>query len=134
MTNNESTSSGPDAVFQSHLAQGEFRIQQCDGCARHVFYPRVLCPHCGSTQLCWRAASGIGTVHACSVVMGKPGTNSDYAVVLVDLQEGVRMMSHVVDCDPHAVKIGMPLKARIVEKEGKPLVVFAPTIDMGGTQ
>ena len=80
------------------------------------------------------AASGNGAVHACSVVMGKPGTNTDYAVVLVDLQEGARMMSNVVDCDPHTVKIGMPLKARIVEKEGKPLVVFAPANQAGGAQ
>ncbi len=120
------TASGPDAAYQEFLAQGEFRIQQCDACARHVFYPRVLCPHCGSTQLGWRMASGNGVVYACSVIMGKPGTNSDYAVVLVDLQEGVRLMSHVVDCDQHAVTIGMPVSARIIEKEGKPLVVFAP--------
>lgn len=126
--------SGPDAAFQNYLAQGEFRIQQCDGCARHIFYPRVLCPHCGSTQLSWRTASGNGAVHACSVVMGKPGTNTDYAVVLVDLQEGARMMSNVIDCDPHTVKIGMPLKVRIVEKEGKPLVVFAPANQTGGAQ
>ena len=126
--------SGPDAAFQNYLAQGEFRIQQCDGCARHIFYPRVLCPHCGSTQLSWRTASGNGAVHACSVVMGKPGTNTDYAVVLVDLQEGARMMSNVIDCDPHTVKIGMPLKVRIVEKEGKRLVVFAPANQTGGAQ
>ena len=120
------TASGPDAAYQEFLAQGEFRIQQCDACARHVFYPRVLCPHCGSTQLGWRMASGNGVVYACSVIMGKPGTDSDYAVVLVDLQEGVRLMSHVVDCDQHAVTIGMQVSARIIEKEGKPLVVFAP--------
>lgn len=126
MTTNDHPSSGPDAVFQDYLAQGEFRIQQCESCSHHVFYPRVLCPHCGGTRLAWRAASGHGAVYACSVVMGKPGTGTDYAVVLVALQEGVRMMSHVVDCDPHAVKIGMPLQALIIEKEGKPLVVFAP--------
>ena len=118
---------GPDAAYQDYLAKAEFRIQQCDDCSRHLFYPRVLCPHCGGTRLSWRQASGSGTVHACSVVMGKPGTNTDYAVVLVDLAEGVRMMSHVVDCDPHAVRIGMPLRARIIEKEEKPLVVFSPS-------
>jgi len=125
------TPAGPDAVFQDYLAQGEFRIQQCGSCARHLFYPRVLCPHCGGTQLSWRQASGKGTVYACSVVMGKPGTDSDYAVVLVDLEEGARMMSHVIGCDQHAVKIGMPLRARIMERDGKPLVVFEPA--NGGT-
>ena len=136
MTNAQPTN-GPDAAFQDYLARGEFRIQQCDGCARHVFYPRVLCPHCGSIRLSWKAASGAGTVYAVSVVMGKPGTHTDYAVVLIDLAEGTRMMSHVVDFDPHAVKIGMPVTARIIEKEGSPLVVFAPTngqVQNGGTQ
>ena len=134
---NEHTTHGPDAAFQDHLARGEFRIQQCGGCARHIFYPRVLCPHCGSTQLTWKAASGAGTVYACGVVMGKPGTDTDYAVVLIDLAEGVRMMSHVVDCDPHTVTIGMPVTARIMDKEGSPLVVFAPSqkqTQNGGTQ
>ena len=135
MTNTQAQASkGPAAAFQDYLAEGVFRIQQCESCSRHVFYPRVLCPHCGSTSLAWRSATGNGAVHACSVVMGKPGTNTDYAVVLVDLQEGARMMSNVVDCDPHTVKIGMPLKARIVEKEGKPLVVFAPANQAGGAQ
>lgn len=123
---NEDLTLGPDAAYQFHLANGEFRIQQCDGCERRIFYPRILCPHCGDTQLSWHKVSGNGTVYACSVVMGKPGTDTDYAVVLVDLEEGVRMMSRVIDCDQHAVKIGMRLTARIAEKDGKPLVVFAP--------
>lgn len=128
------TSKGPDASYQDYLASGELRLQQCEQCARHVFYPRVLCPHCGSTQLQWRQASGNATVHACSVVIGRPGTNSDYAVILAELQEGVRMMGHVVDCDQHAVTIGMPLKARIVERDGQPLVVFAPAGAQGAAQ
>lgn len=125
MTSDLSTT-GPDAAFQDYLAKGEFRIQRCNSCSNHVFYPRVLCPHCGGTLLGWHKASGKGVVYACSVVMGKPGTQTDYAVVLVDLEEGVRMMSHVVDCEQHDVRIGMPLRARIIERNGKPLVVFAP--------
>nr|WP_231755510.1 OB-fold domain-containing protein [Bordetella sp. N] len=117
---------GADAEYQKHLAQGEFRIQRCAACHEHVFYPRMLCPHCGSARLDWTRASGDGVVYACSVVKGKPGTGTDYNIVLVDLAEGVRMMSRVQDCPNDAVTIGMAVRARIIEQDGKPLVVFAP--------
>ena len=100
--------------------------QSCGACRHLWYFRRGFCPSCGDASPQTHKASGNGVVYACSVIMGKPGTDSDYAVVLVDLQEGVRLMSHVVDCDQHTVTIGMPVSARIIEKEGKPLVVFAP--------
>ncbi|MBV2215953.1 MAG: OB-fold domain-containing protein [Diaphorobacter sp.] len=133
MTANIPSTGGPDAAYLHHLAQGRFRIQQCGACARHVFYPRVACPHCGSADLRWMDASGQGTVHACSVVMGKPGTGTDYAIVLVDLDEGVRMMGRVREHPQDQVRIGMRVQARIVEQDGNPLVVFVPQ-GAGGAQ
>ena len=53
---------GPLALWQEHLEAGRFMLQQCTSCARHVFYPRVLCPHCASTSLAWKYAAGPGTV------------------------------------------------------------------------
>jgi uncharacterized protein len=120
------TPAGPDAVFFRHLERGDLLIQRCGACGRHVFYPRVLCPHCGGSQLGWVPASGHGVVHACSVVMGKPGAGSDYAVALVDLNEGVRMMGRIEACPPDGVHIGMRVRACIAEKDGKPLVRFVP--------
>jgi uncharacterized OB-fold protein len=58
--------------------------------------------------------------------MGKPGTSTDYAIVLVDLEEGVRMMGRVQEYPQDQVRIGMRVQARIVEQDGKPLVVFVP--------
>ncbi|MDO9450509.1 MAG: Zn-ribbon domain-containing OB-fold protein [Rugosibacter sp.] len=118
---------GPDAVFAAFLADGRFMLQQCDDCKKHVFYPRVLCPHCGSPKLAWQPASGQGTVYSTTVVRRKPEQGGDYNVVLVDLSEGPRMMSRVDGISPHEVAIGMAVRATIIDepKKGK-LLVFTP--------
>ncbi len=108
---------GPDAVYAQHLAANEFRIQRCRACSRHVFYPRLVCSHCGSVELDWVAASGRGTVHA---EKGGP-----YNVVLVDLSEGPRMMARVDGVANDAVRIGMAVQARVATgADGTACVVF----------
>ena len=104
---------GPEHHYKQKLAQSRFEIQKCGACAKHVFYPRVLCPHCGADKLGWVAASGNGVVYSSTVVRRKPEAGGDYNVALVDLAEGPRMMSRVVGLEPTAVKIGMKVKARI---------------------
>lgn len=118
---------GPDAIFAAALTEGKFLIQHCAACDKHVFYPRVICPHCGATSLAWQPASGAGTVYATTVVRRKPEHGGDYNVALIDLAEGPRMMSRVDGIAPADVRIGMAVTARIVDdpKQGK-LVVFTP--------
>ena len=106
---------GPEKIYQDKLAQGIFEIQRCASCARHVFYPRVLCPHCGAGKLDWAAASGRGTVYSTTVVRRKEADGGDYNVALIDLDEGPRMMSRVVTVAPSAVRIGMSVIARVVD-------------------
>ena len=117
---------GPEAEYFANLDQGRFLIQQCTACKGHVFYPRVLCPHCGSEHLSWVEPSGRGTVYSVSVIHGKPGTNSDYNVALIDLEEGVRVMSRVEEIAPEAVTIGMAVKAGVKLTDGKGLLIFTP--------
>ena len=114
--------SGPEKRYLDALQEGRFEIQKCAACAKHVFYPRVLCPHCGSNRLDWAAPSGRGVVYSTTVVRRKPADGGDYNVCLVDLAEGVRMMSRVVSVAPADVKIGMAVKARIAGG----LVEFTP--------
>ena len=115
---------GPEHVYKDKLARGSFEIQKCAGCGNHVFYPRVLCPHCGADKLGWVAASGAGTIYSTTVVRRKPESGGDYNVVLVDLAEGPRMMSRVAGLEPTAVKIGMKVKARIAKDGDAPVVEF----------
>jgi uncharacterized protein len=115
---------GADLHYQQALAQGRFLIQRCAACSRAVFYPRMICPHCGGGDLSWEEPSGRGTVYSTTVVRRKPEAGGDYNVALIDLEEGVRMMSRVEDAAPGAVRIGMAVQARVRVREGGNLVVF----------
>lgn len=116
--------SGVEAAWQQQLDQGRFLLQRCADCARHVFYPRELCPHCGATALEWVEASGNGTVHAVTTVRRKPEAGGDYNVSLVDLDEGVRMMSRVESSG--VVAIGDRVHARVQVDGGRGIVLFDP--------
>jgi hypothetical protein len=117
---------GPDAVWRDKLAAGDFDIQHCTGCGKHIFYPRALCHYCGSTDLEWVRASGQATVYATSVVRVRPDHGSDYNIALVDLAEGPRMMTRVVDIEPVQVKIGMRVTAFIGDVDGELALLFRP--------
>ena len=118
------TSPGPEQAYKDKLAQGRFELQKCGGCGKHVFYPRVVCPHCGADKLGWVAASGAGTVYSATVVRRKPDAGGDYNVSLIDLDEGVRLMSRVVDVSPDAVCIGQRVTASVQITPEKGLIVF----------
>ena len=114
----------PQAFYQAELDAGRWRIQRCGGCGRHVFFPRVGCPHCGDAALDWVAPSGLGTVYAVTTLRRKPAEGGDLNVSLVDLDEGVRMMSRIANQAPAAVRIGQRVQARVESKDSQGLVVF----------
>jgi len=117
---------GPDFVHAKALEEGRFLIQHCTSCGSHVFMPRVLCPHCGGARLEWTPIAGRGTVYSTTVVRRKPEHGGDYDVSLIDLQEGVRLMSRVEEIEPAAVHIGMDVKARIIETTSGNVLTFVP--------
>ena len=120
------STTGPEHDYKQKLALGSFEIQKCTACDKHVFYPRVICPHCGADKLGWVAASGSGVVYSSTVVRRKPDAGGDYNVALVDLAEGPRMMSRIVGLEPAAVKIGMRVKARVATDGEARIVEFTP--------
>lgn len=119
------------ATYEAGLKSGRFRIQLCHDCSRHVFYPRVLCPHCASANLDWIAPSGAGTVYSTTVVRRPDNKGGPYNVVLVDLAEGVRLMSRVDGIAPEEVRIGMPVRLSIAVVNGVPAPVFHPSEGRG---
>ncbi len=105
------------APFWDATREGRLLVQWCTSCDCGVFYPRVFCPHCaaGADALEWRTASGRATVYA-AVVENRPEAagakfsgGEPYCVALVDLEEGVRMLTNVVGCPPDEVSCGMPV-------------------------
>jgi uncharacterized OB-fold protein len=115
---------GPQKVYFDALRNGVFRIQRCSACARHVFYPRVLCSYCGSPELAWVDASGKGTVYSTTVVRRKADAGGDINIALINLEEDVRMMSRVEGMAPDEVSIGMQVSAEIITENDAPLLVF----------
>ncbi len=117
---------GPEAFFRERLKAGEFRIQQCDSCHKHIYYPRTLCPHCGSPKQTWKQASGEGTVYSTSVEHYRPEAGGDKNIAVIELAEGPRLLTRVTDIAPAEVKIGMKVRAYIGEADGKPILYFRP--------
>lgn len=106
-------------------------LQRCDGCERYLFPPRVTCPHCWTSDaLGWVESDGRGVVHAFSVVCRPPTPDLNqgrpYVVALIDLVEGVRMMSNVVDCDVADVRVGLHVVVDFDESPSGRLPVFRP--------
>ena len=115
---------GAEAYYLAALNEGRFLIQRCGSCSKHVFFPRSLCPHCWSDRLDWVEPKGTGTVYSSTTVRRKPEAGGDYDVSLIDLDEGVRMMSRVEGVPPAEVKIGLRVRAKVVRDNGAGLVVF----------
>ncbi len=128
--NDGAAARGPQEQYFSSLAQGRFLIQRCASCGAHQFFPRVLCMHCGSTELEWTSPAGTGTVYSYSVVRRKPEAGGDYNVALIDLEEGVRLMSRVDDIALDRLRIGLPVRARVRRDDGQvAMLVFTPAED-----
>lgn len=115
----------PEAEYAAYLAEGRFMVQRSPSTGAYVFFPRIAQPGTGLADLEWVEASGDGTVYSSTIIRNKPPT-PDYVIALVDLPEGVRMMSRVVDCDPATVAIGMAVRGHVGEVDGAPAVLFAP--------
>jgi uncharacterized protein len=123
--------SGP---FWEATRAGRLLVQWCTACDRGVFYPRAFCPFCGTGgTLEWREASGRATVHA-AVVEHRPEAagaafsgGEPYCIALVDLEEGVRMMTNVVGCPPGDVHSGMAVRVAWEPlSDGRQLALFRP--------
>jgi uncharacterized OB-fold protein len=90
-----------------------------------IFYPRLVSPVSGSTNLEWRVSKGVGAVHATTTV--RPRDEAPYNVAIIEVDEGYRMMSRVEDIAPENVKIGMRVRVRMHTDEKKQTFpVFVP--------
>ena len=116
----------PYGTFVEHCKKGDLAYQFSPDDAKPVFFPRVVAPVSGSTNLEWRVSKGLGTVYATTVVHMRD--TAPYNVALIDVDEGFRMMSRVEDIDPLQVKIGMRVKFRVQPGDEKqlPYPVFTP--------
>jgi len=114
----------PAGVYRRYLESGLLGFQRCASCGAVVFYPRLVCPYCGRPDLAWQTSSGRGVVYATTAVHRREG--DPYNVVLVDLEEGFRMMSRVAGVPAEDVEIGMRVRLEMDYKGDEPVPVFVP--------
>ncbi len=107
----------PDADTEAYwrgLKEGRLLLQHCLDCGHIQFYQQAICRQCAGECLEHRAASGLGTIHSYSVVHRAPGpafrSETPYAVLLVELEEGPRMISRLVGADVADVEFDMPVQ------------------------
>jgi uncharacterized OB-fold protein len=119
------------APYWEAANRGELRIQRCNACGRHYFYPRTACPHCGSTDVAWVTVSGRGRLHT-YVINHRPAPGFEdeapYAIAVVELDEGPRMMANIagVANTPEQLELDMPLDVTFEPRGEQMVPVFTP--------
>ncbi len=117
--------------FWDGCAAGELRLQRCLDCGKPYFYPRPVCPECGSTNVEWFTASGDATLYSYVIThRPAPGFEDDapYAIAVVQLAEGPRMMTNLVGVPntPEQLVLDMPLRVTFEQRGEVSLPLFTP--------
>jgi hypothetical protein len=116
--------------FWEGTKEGKLLIQVCKDCKSKIFYPRKFCPECWSGNLDWIEASGKGKIltfsTAYSMVEPKFMDELPYTIAYVDLDEGIRMMTRIVECKPEEVTFYMEVEVVFREQNGFFLPYFRP--------
>lgn len=119
------------AEFWEHCARGELRFQRCGACGVWRHLPRLLCASCGSPAWSWERSSGRGKIFSWTVTH-QPLVRDfpdpvPYAVVVVELEEGVRMVSGLSGLEPAKLELDLPVEVVFEDvAEGVRLPFFRP--------
>jgi uncharacterized OB-fold protein len=117
--------------FWDAAREGRFLIKRCRACGRAHHYPRPFCPHCWSADVAWEDASGAATLYTWSVIHQNDlppwPERVPYVAAVVELDEGPRVMTNVVDCEFERLRVGMPLQVTFrATSDDVTLPVFRP--------
>ena len=130
------TISPESSPYWEGTAEGQLRLQRCHACETVIWYPRSICPVCAATSLDWFDASGRGVVYSFTLNHRGIGPYADvgpYVLAYVELEEGPRVLTNIVDAEPGSVHIGQQVTARFdAAPDGPALVRFAPAAPANG--
>lgn len=123
----------PNEVTQLYwegTAEGELRVKHCPSCEALFRFNHAWCPECGNAELDWRKTSGRGVVTNFTIIHVPPyeayADEVPYVLALIELEEGVRVMMNVIDCDPASVHIGMKVALTFETRGDVQLPQFRP--------
>ena len=120
------------AAFWEACKRHELTFKRCDDCGFYIHLPKPRCPECWSTNVSDAKVSGKGTIYTFTIVHVNtaPGFEPPYNVALVDLDEqvGLRIMTNIIDCANDDLVIGMPVEVAFhdVQLEDGELVTALP--------
>ena len=111
-------------TYWQACTDGKLLIKSCTDCEKPHFYPRAICPHCMGDNTEWVEASGKGRIYSYSVTRRAP---VPYAIAYVRLDEGVTMLSNIVEADFDALSVDMPVEVTFRDSEsGQAMPLFRP--------
>jgi uncharacterized protein len=124
--------------FWSATTRGELQLERCNSCGLVIWYPRSMCPRCSGTGTDRFVASGLGRIYTFAVVRTAFDDYREfvpYVLAYVELDEGPRMMTNIIDCDIDTLEIGQRVEVVFQRTESgrasllrfRPMAVSAPT-------
>jgi uncharacterized OB-fold protein len=118
-------------TFWDAIDDETLMLPRCDNCQHVIWYPRLFCPACHTTDVSWFEASGRGTIHSFTVArqaFGAWRSSIPYVIAYVELEEGPRVLTNIVDCEVDAVSVGDAVTLVIDRSpKGAGVYRFAPT-------
>jgi len=109
-------------AFWNAARERRFVVPTCGACGKAHWYPRAICPFCGSDKIEWCAASGRGQIYSYSVMRR---AKEPYAIAYVTLAEGPAMLTNIVACDFDALRVGQTVSVVFQDSEdGPPVPMF----------
>ena len=117
------------AHYWEGTARGELRLQRCRACATTYFPPQPFCPACATDDVEIVRASGRGTLHSYVIThRAAPGFTAPYAIAVVELEEGPRLLTNLVDVEPEpgALALDVPVEVAFLPVGDVTLPVFRP--------
>jgi len=116
--------------FWEGCSRNELLLQQCSACRKFRHPPSAVCPNCLSAEYAWVPASGRGTLYTFAIVRQALANAWEdkvpYTVAVVELEEGPRFLTELIDVTPDDVTIGMPVEVTFTERDGVMLPLFRP--------
>jgi uncharacterized OB-fold protein len=107
---------GETRPYWEAAKQGRLLIKKCNACGEVHHYPRPFCPSCWSEDVEWQEVSGRGTLYTYSTIFRNDlepfSAWGAYVAAVVELDEGPRLMTNIVDAAPETLRVGMPVKVR----------------------
>ena len=127
MNDNTITASNPEFAASLTAAEdGILLLKGCKACGKVHYYPRAICPLCGSDKTVWRDAAGGGELYSFCV---SRRANPPYCIAYVRLDEGPIILTNIVDAEFDALRIGQRVALRFKDgPDGQPLAMFTPSV------